>query len=331
MSSVLDPARRAALAAAQLTALLGDDGATAVAAPTSLGTGSAVVVADGTAWMLAGDQPERSLGAALALAVRHRCGLGPPDRRQRYGAAGSAGARPGPAHPSLAPRGSHPDRGRAPNRCRWPPRCRPAICAFAAEIVAGGAVPVSEHGVLAGEVAGLEVCRVVDDPFTGAVRLEVGVGAHDRETFQLLHGDRPTIEALTDVVQFVARHRSGAVPHPLKQLGASRFLRHRLITQPELIGLSELVARRAAVATRQLEGRGAMRRVQRHGRHLGGVRPRRRSRCGALCLRRVDRPSRTALHHRGPRRVTCSTSSIVWLRWCASRRTSSVSRPDGPR
>jgi hypothetical protein len=84
------------------------------------------------------------------------------------------------------------------------------------------------------------VCRVVDDPHTGDVRLEVGVGAHDRETFQLLHGDRPTIEALTDVVQFVSRHRTGAAPHPLKQLGASRFLRDRLVHRPDLIGLSEL-------------------------------------------------------------------------------------------
>ena len=63
-------------------------------------------------------------------------------------------------------------------------------------IEAGGAVPVVEHGVVTGEVRGLEVCRVVDDPFTGAVRLEVGVGAHDREAFAIMHGDVPTVDAL---------------------------------------------------------------------------------------------------------------------------------------
>ena len=69
--------------------------------------------------------------------------------------------------------------------------------------------------------AGLEVCRVVDDPVSGEVRLEVGIGAHDRETFQMLHGDRPKVEALADVVRTVAAPREPALPpHPLKHLGA---------------------------------------------------------------------------------------------------------------
>ena len=51
---------------------------------------------------------------------------------------------------------------------------------------------VVEHGVVTGEVRGLEVCRVVDDRTTGdGVRLEVGVGAHDREAFAIIHGDVP--------------------------------------------------------------------------------------------------------------------------------------------
>ena len=49
------------------------------------------------------------------------------------------------------------------------------------------------------------MCRVVDDPFTGAVRLEVGVGAHDREAFAIIHGDVPTVDALAGVVDAVAR------------------------------------------------------------------------------------------------------------------------------
>ncbi len=106
-------------------------------------------------------------------------------------------------------------------------------------IRAGGAEPVIEHGVVAGEVDGLEVCRVVDDPAHGAVRLEVGVGAHDREAFGLLHGDLPTVEALCGVVDAVARHRRpGAAPHPLNLLAQERALRHRIVADPALIGAS---------------------------------------------------------------------------------------------
>ena len=112
---------------------------------------------------------------------------------------------------------------------------------FAALIVAAGAVPVVEHGVLTGEVEGLEVCRVVADPDSGDVRLDVGVGAHDRETFQLLHGDRPKVEALAGVVAAVAPHRQpGAGIHPLNRLGASRALRAALIARPQLIGATHI-------------------------------------------------------------------------------------------
>lgn len=110
-------------------------------------------------------------------------------------------------------------------------------------IAAAGAVPFVEHGVLAGEVLGLEVCRVVDDPFTGAVRLEVGVGAHDREAFQLLHGDRPTAAALGEIVTVVRAHRSDpAATHPLARLGRERLLRALLVADPSLVGLASLAA-----------------------------------------------------------------------------------------
>lgn len=103
-------------------------------------------------------------------------------------------------------------------------------------IEVGGAEPVVEHGVLAGEVAGLEVCRVVTDPHHGVARLEVGTGAHDREAFQMLHGDVPMVEALADVVATVAAHRRpGAPAHPLNRLASERALRHRLVHEPSLV------------------------------------------------------------------------------------------------
>lgn len=112
---------------------------------------------------------------------------------------------------------------------------------FAAVIAAAGATPTSEHGVLGGEVAGLEVCRVVADAHSGAPRLEVGIGAHDRETFQMLHGARPTLDALRDVVDHVAAHRApGAPRHPLNLIAASRLLRARLVERPGLLGDHEV-------------------------------------------------------------------------------------------
>ena len=108
-------------------------------------------------------------------------------------------------------------------------------------IIAGGAEPLVEHGVLRGEVRGLEVCRAVTDEFTGEVRLEVGVGAHDREAFLMLHGARPTVEALSEVAERVRSHREmGATPHPLNRFGAERFLRWRCLTEPSLIGAASL-------------------------------------------------------------------------------------------
>jgi hypothetical protein len=108
-------------------------------------------------------------------------------------------------------------------------------------IEAGGAVPSAEHGVLYGDVRGLEVCRVVDDPHLGTTRLEVGVGAHDREAFQMLHGDEPAVESLARIVRAVAEHRRlGAPRHPLNRLAAERFLRWRIEQEPTLVGATSI-------------------------------------------------------------------------------------------
>jgi len=111
---------------------------------------------------------------------------------------------------------------------------------FADFITTAGADLTREHGVLAGEVCGLEVCRVVHDEL-GESRLEIGVGAHDREIFQLLHGRTATIESLRKVVHEVTSKRvANAVPHPLNQLGRERLLRHLLCASPELIAAVSL-------------------------------------------------------------------------------------------
>jgi hypothetical protein len=125
---------------------------------------------------------------------------------------------------------------------------------FRSLISSGGATPTVEHGVLIGEVRGLEVCRVVTDAFTGVARLEVGIGAHDREAFQMLHGDVPTVQALATVIGAVAPHRQhGADPHPLNRLSQERALRARLIDEPDLVGASVVVAVQSPLARPNLK------------------------------------------------------------------------------
>lgn len=114
---------------------------------------------------------------------------------------------------------------------------------FIQTITDSGADVIIEHGVITGEVRGLEVCRVVTDAYTGVHRLEVGVGAHDREAFGMMHGDTPTSQSLQRIVDVVRKHRTpGADPHPLNRLGAERALRTLVIEQPELIGATSLRA-----------------------------------------------------------------------------------------
>ena len=72
-------------------------------------------------------------------------------------------------------------------------------------------------------------------------RLEVGVGAHDREAFLLIHGAVPPDEALGGVVDGVREHRRvGAAPHPLNRLASERLLRETLLADPSLVGASTL-------------------------------------------------------------------------------------------
>lgn len=121
-------------------------------------------------------------------------------------------------------------------------------------IAAAGATPIVEHGVVAGEVCGLEVCRVIDDPETGEPRLDVGVGAHDREMYHMLHGDVPAQQALADVVNTVAALRAGdAGPHPLNALARERLLRARAVEHPELIGATSVAAAQPPVPRQSLK------------------------------------------------------------------------------
>ncbi|HRB03091.1 MAG TPA: hypothetical protein PLP26_06975 [Ilumatobacteraceae bacterium] len=238
------PTRRSQLNAIKLRALVRDHLGVADGELPEVGEfgGGAALLAGTAAWVLLDERPERGLGAALAWALRR-------DAAELHVLADHSTG-------TLARRAqgfNYPiNVWHVEGRTLLPAVAEPLPVAPAvpgehqvlSDVIAdGGALPVVEHGVLAGEVNGLEVCRVVTDAYTDEVRLEVGVGAHDREAFQMLHGNRPTTEALADVVSSVSAHRRpGAPRHPLNMLAQERALRTRLIAEPELIGASSVVA-----------------------------------------------------------------------------------------
>lgn len=263
--SEIAQSRRNQLLGIKLRALVGDHLGRAVdRAPEPYGHGAALVV-DGVAWVLVDGDAHRSLGGALAWAVRKGATslalIADRDtgllarRAERFSFPIAVWY---PVERTLIPAVAEPLPPQAP--------ARPQHLAARDVIEGAGATLVVEHGVVTGEVAGLEVCRVVEQPTTGyfdeeggepisalsaalaagqadedGVIVEVGVGAPDREAFRIIHGDLPTVEALAEVVATVGTHRApGAAPHPLNRLVPERRLRARLVESPSLIGLRRL-------------------------------------------------------------------------------------------
>jgi len=96
---------------------------------------------------------------------------------------------------------------------------------------------VCEDGIVRGELAGLEVARILHGP-DGPV-LEAGVGRFDREAAALLHAGRSPADALHDAVTQVRPQRApGAVSHAVNRLGRERWLRHLVVQDPRLAGVS---------------------------------------------------------------------------------------------
>ncbi len=250
--------RRSRLLGIKLRALVADHlGHPVGSEPESFPSGAALYDGD-VAWVLVDGSAARSLGPALAWAIRrgatslqlvveHDTGL-LARRAERLGFPVTVWY---PQDRALLPVIAEP---LAPS-----PTPHREHLELVAVIEAAGATANVEHGVVVGEVRGLEVCRVVDTPTVGhfaelgdidiapspvptapvGVLLEVGVGANDREAFRLLHGDIPTVEALAGVVESVLAHRSPDAPqHPLNRLGQERYLRWQLEQEPSLIDMA---------------------------------------------------------------------------------------------
>ena len=212
--------------------------------PAVFARGAALVDGDSlggpTAWILIEEQQSRGLGPALLWALKENCAQLNVLAESSTGIiARQAGYFTFPiAVWHVADRTLIPA---IPEPFGEPKVPDVAHLAFVDLIRAGGAVPVVEHGIVTGEVLGLEVCRAVNDPVSGASRVEVGMGAHDREAFALLHGDKPTERALADVVENVRLHRRpGALAHPFNRIAPERLLRHVTIEDPARIGVAHL-------------------------------------------------------------------------------------------
>lgn len=106
-----------------------------------------------------------------------------------------------------------------------------------AEFHAAGLDVATEHGVVRGEVLGLEVSRIAGEP----ARIEVGVGVYDQEAFSVIHAEAPTSESLARVRDDVLRYRrAGADSHPFNRLVRERWLRALAVADPAAMGLDEL-------------------------------------------------------------------------------------------
>ena len=111
------------------------------------------------------------------------------------------------------------------------------IAHLEAMLIDEGLEIVCEDGLVRGELAGLEVARILHGP-DGPV-LEAGVGRFDREAGALLHAGRNPADAVHDAVAQVRPHRTpGAVSHAVNRLARERWLRHLVVQDPFLAGVS---------------------------------------------------------------------------------------------
>jgi hypothetical protein len=190
--------------------------------------------------VLAKEEPDRALGRAMAWAR----GNDIVDLHLVVNDAAGDLARRAAAftHPAVVWRSAGDDLNRAEPEPLSPPAPLPPEAERYVDIVrAAGADPVVEHGVLIGEVLGLEVVRIVADEL--GVDVQVGVGKHDREAQRLVHGDRSPIDALADAVSAVRERRVPDAPaHPANQLAAERWLRRIVIADPGIVGAARLEA-----------------------------------------------------------------------------------------
>lgn len=124
----------------------------------------------------------------------------------------------------------------------------PSVLAQAPVLDAAGCEVVIEHGIVIGEVLGLEVARVAVEA-DGAAIVRVGVGLYDQEAHALIHAQSSIDERLRQVSDEVRRYRNAdAVLHPLNRVARERWLRSIVCANPTLLGLETCVGEAPIVA-----------------------------------------------------------------------------------
>lgn len=182
------------------------------------------------------DEPER--GAALPV------GSTPTDARRwasRFDLATEVLARVGPTAVPVGDGEVDTAGGAVPSGAE-PAADDPTLRAL---LSAAGLEVVEEHGVVTGELLGLEVARLVVWPESsggdGLVHLETGVGRFDRDATAAVRADEPPDVALRRVVAQVGAHRRVENPtHPLSLLARERWLRRSIVDDPRPLGLVDL-------------------------------------------------------------------------------------------
>ena len=221
------------MASVRLRAIVGAQRASVDSEPTEFGA-AVGLVADNVAWVLVTARHQRSLGPALIWALRNGATALKLFTDEKAGDLARIATHFDFAIEVFAVDSSGTAQLAMPTQVE---KLEVGIAdeMFAEFIKSAGAEVVREHGVIVGEVCGLEVCRVVR--VEGESQLEIGVGAHDRETFKLLHGQTATTESLRKVIaEVVARRVAGAGVHPLNQLARERMLRDYVCRSPQLVG-----------------------------------------------------------------------------------------------
>ncbi len=214
--------------------------------------GGAALLHDDAAWVLVDQDAPRSLGGVLVWAAQRGVrdlhvvadeGVAPVLARR------AACFDDAPTIWSVAPNGmERAVPAPVPDLALAPPA--PELAGL---LVDADLEVVVEDGIVRGEILGLEVARIVHGETSSGVPiseplLEVGVGHADRELTAMLHGALRPTEQLARVVEIVRSHRrAGAARHPLNQLAPERWLRARLVAEPELLGLTRLRPSEAAV------------------------------------------------------------------------------------
>jgi hypothetical protein len=227
--------------------------------------GATLVADDGRGFVLLEDDPARSLGRALVWGRRsHISDLhvvvdaspgSDSDSDSEPDAAGVLARRSGWFRNPPTVWRMHDLEAERAVAAPFPPAVVPSPEAelFGALMAESGLDVVLEHGVLRGEIAGLEVARVDDEP-AGPARLRVGVGRSDQDAAAVYPADRSDAESLIKARDHVRAHRGSASSmHPLNRLQPERLLRHRLLAAPEVVGATRFAPAAPVLARRNLK------------------------------------------------------------------------------